>query len=286
MNSAYDIAYSRNLGWLTPSEQKRLSEIRVGILGVGGVGGQYAELLARTGVTKFVIWDPDTFSIENTNRQNECRSSNYGVNKADTIAKLILDINPHAEVAVSPRAIQVDDLDQFCSSIDFYFDGLDFFATDIRIEVFRRLRQYDVTAITAAPVGTGASCMVFTKDSMSFDDYFGLHTTTCHVKRSILFLSGLTPTLMQRSYLADPTYTNLKDRRVPSLGIGVATAGSLATSTFLKLALMRGSTRLAPWSIHFDPYLGKLRKTYTWFGYRNPLQRLKRWIANRVLKTG
>lgn len=279
-----DTKFSRNLGWLTADEQRHLATLRVGLLGVGGVGGQYAELLARTGVTQFTIWDPDSFASENTNRQNECRSSTYGRKKVDVIAKLILDINPEAMIKAIARPIQNDDLDEFCRSIDFYFDGLDFFAVDIRIEVFRRLRKFGIPAITAAPVGTGASCLVFTNNSMSFDNYFGLHTTADHVQRSILFLSGLTPSLMQRTYLVAPEYTQLADRRVPSLGVGATTAASLAVTTFMKFALKRGAVPLAPWSTHFDPYLLKLRRKYTWFGYRNPLQALKRWIANRILK--
>ncbi len=283
-DSTIDSLFTRNLGWLTSDEQRTIASVRVGILGVGGVGGQYAELLARTGVTQFVIWDPDTFSAENTNRQNECRTSNYGKSKAEVIAKLILDINPNATVQCFAQSIQTQHLEQFCQSIDFYFDGLDFFAIDIRIEVFRCLRKHDVPAVTVAPVGTGASCLVFNKSSMSFDDYFGLHTSTDHVERSILFLSGLTPTLMQRSYLVAKQYTRFSDHRVPSLGIGVTSAASLATTTFLKAVLKRGTIRPAPWSFHFDPYLEKTRHRYTWLGYRNPIQWLKRLIIRQTLK--
>lgn len=286
-NNKFDArkAFSRNIGWLSETEQEELSKIRVGILGVGGVGGQYAEILSRLGVRRFVIWDPDEFSIENTNRQNECRISNYAKSKAETITKLILDINPSAEVQFTPRAILETDLEDFCRSIDFYFDGLDFFATEIRIKVFRELRRLGIPAVTVAPVGTGASCLVFDSHSMSFDDYFGLHTTTDHVERSILFLTGLTPTLMQRTYLAAPQLTNLAQQRVPSLGIGVTTAGSMAVSTFLKITLKRGKVHKAPWSIHFDPFLGKFKKRYTFWGYRNPLQFFKRKLAHLTLRT-
>src|SRR5688572_22217908 len=76
------IAFSRNLGWVTESEQTQISRLHVGIIGMGGVGGQYAEVLARLGVGTFTICDPDTFSMENTNRQNQCQITNYGRNKA------------------------------------------------------------------------------------------------------------------------------------------------------------------------------------------------------------
>jgi molybdopterin/thiamine biosynthesis adenylyltransferase len=279
------LAFSRNIGWLTPHEQEQLSKVRVGILGAGGVGGQYAEILARLGVREFVIWDPDEFSIENTNRQNQCQASTYGRKKAEVLAELIRDINPTATVRSYATAMTKDELDGFCKSIDFYFDGLDFFETDIRIAVFRALRHHQRPAITVAPVGTGASALLFTDRSMSFDDYFGLHLVQDPVVRSIYFLTGLTPTLMQRRYLVDQSRTDLAKKQVPSLGIGVYTAASMAATTFLKVVLQRGPVRPAPWSLHFDPYLGELKSRYTFWGYRNPIQMLKRWIAMKVLKT-
>lgn len=279
-----NLAFSRNLGWLTPDEQELLSKVRVGILGAGGVGGQYAEILARLGVCEFVIWDPDEFSIENTNRQNQCQTSNYGRNKADVLAELIRNINPAATVRSYPTAITKDKLDDFCQSIDFYFDGLDFFETEIRIALFQSLRRHRRPAITVAPIGTGASALLFTDRSMSFDDYFGLHLVQDHVSRSIYFLTGLTPTLMQRRYLVDQSRTDLEKKQVPSLGIGVYTAASLAATTFLKVVLKRGPVKTAPWSLHFDPYLGVFKSRYTFWGHRNPVQRLKRWIAMQVLR--
>ncbi len=278
------LAFSRNIGWLTNNEQERIAQVRVGILGAGGVGGQYAEILARLGVSHFVIWDPDEFSIENTNRQNQCQASTYGKKKVEVIAELIRDINPLAVIHSYPKAMTDEKLDEFCQAIDFYFDGLDFFETDIRISVFRALRRHRRPAITVAPVGTGASALLFTNESMSFDDYFGLHLAKDHVTRSIYFLTGLTPTLMQRRYLVDQSRTDLAKKQVPSLGIGVYTAASLAATTFLKVILQRGTVKLAPWSLHFDPYLGTLKSRYTFGGYKNPVQRLKRWIAMQVLK--
>ena len=72
----YDKAFSRNLGWVTAEEQKIISQVRVGIVGLGGVGGQYAEILARLGVAQFSLCDQDEFSMENSNRQNGCQVEN------------------------------------------------------------------------------------------------------------------------------------------------------------------------------------------------------------------
>ena len=46
----YDDAFSRNLGWVTTAEQRKLMASRVCIAGLGGVGSIYLLTLARLGV--------------------------------------------------------------------------------------------------------------------------------------------------------------------------------------------------------------------------------------------
>lgn len=268
-------AFSRSLGWLNSEDLSKLSQLHVGIIGMGGVGGQYSEILARLGVGRLTLCDPDQFSVENTNRQNECKVSNYGKNKAEVIASLVKDINPQIQVNVLPEALRIDQVDSFCRSIDFYFDALDFFVIDLRIAIFRKMRELGKPAITVAPIGTGAACVIFTKDSMSFDDYFGLHTTEDVVDRANLFLVGLAPTLQHRHYLLDPGRVDFGKRKSPSLPMGVYSCASVAATTLLKIVSGRGPLLAAPWSVHYDAYLMKIKKRYVWLGYRNPFQRLK-----------
>lgn len=280
----YQTAFSRSLGWLTEDELKRLANLKVGLVGLGGVGGQYAEVLARLGVGNFVIYDPDTFSIENTNRQNECRVSNYGKNKAEVIAKLVRDINPTAKVTAIPKALEMDEVDQFCRSIDIYIDSLDFFVVDLRVAIFRKMRELGKPAFTIAPIGAGSALLVFTKDSMSFDDYFGFHTTTDYVVRANMFLTGVAPTLQHRHYMPEPDRINFVKRKAPSMPIGVYSCASTGATMVIKLALGRGKVWAAPWSIHYDPYLLTIKKRYVWMGYRNPFQRLKVFIMNKMVR--
>lgn len=277
MHNNFDanLAFSRNLGWLTPSEQSLLANLHVGLVGLGGVGGQYAEILARLGVGKFTLYDADTFSIENTNRQNECKTSNYGKNKAEVIRSLILDINPTAKVTAHNEHLTSENVPSFCEKIDIYLDTLDFFVIDLRIVIFQHMRRLGKPAITVAPVASGAASLVFTADSMSFDDYFGLHRSQDPIERSQMFLLGLTPSLLQRHYLQDNQYVDLMNRRVPSLPLGVYSSAAVAATTLLKVVLKRGKVLSAPWSVHYDPYMLTLKKKYVWWGYKNPFQRIK-----------
>ncbi len=283
MSFSYAAAFSRSLGWLTEPELKKLSETHVGIIGMGGVGGQYAEILARLGVGKFTLCDPDLFSIENTNRQNECKVSNYGRNKAEVIAAVVRDINPLAVVTIIPGAMHASDVPKFCASVDVYLDALDFFEIDLRMSIFRKMRELGKPAVTVAPIGMGAACLVFDKNSMSFDNYFGLHETNDPVERSLRFLTGLAPSLQHRHYIQERDRVDFAQRKTPSLPIGVYACAAVTATMVVKLILGRGKILTAPWSVHYDAYRMKVVKKYTFFGYRNPIQRLKLSIARRML---
>ena len=53
----YDVAYSRNIGWVTEEEQQTLKSKRIAIAGMGGVGGEHLLTLIRLGITKFNLSD-------------------------------------------------------------------------------------------------------------------------------------------------------------------------------------------------------------------------------------
>ena len=61
----YNKAFRRNLGLITEQEQQKLSNAHVAIVGMGGVGGIHAATLARLGIGRFSIADPDVFEISN-----------------------------------------------------------------------------------------------------------------------------------------------------------------------------------------------------------------------------
>ena len=55
----YDLAFDRNLGWITDWEQLALRSKRVAIAGMGGVGGLHLLTLARLGVGVTDLWAED-----------------------------------------------------------------------------------------------------------------------------------------------------------------------------------------------------------------------------------
>ena len=86
---SYGEAFSRNLGLVSAAEQERLRASRVAVVGLGGVGGVDLVALARLGIGKFSIADPDIFEMRNTNRQYGATRSAEGRYKADVMCKFV-----------------------------------------------------------------------------------------------------------------------------------------------------------------------------------------------------
>lgn len=90
--------FSRSRLLLGESGMKKLSQARVAIFGIGGVGGYTAEALARTGIGSFVLVDDDKVCLTNINRQIIATKKTVGQYKVDVMRQRILDINPDARV--------------------------------------------------------------------------------------------------------------------------------------------------------------------------------------------
>ena len=278
----YDAAFSRNLGWVTEKEQAQLRNTRVCIAGMGGVGGIYLLTLARLGIGAFSIADFDTFAPANTNRQAGATVSSMGRPKVDVMLEMASDINPDLDVRIFDRGLDTTNLDAFLADGDAYLDGLDFFALDIRREVFGRCAARGIPATTVAPLGMGAALLNFVPGGMHFDEYFRLAGQP-EDEQALRFLVGLSPAMLQLRYLVDPTRVDLARRRGPSTVIAVQLCSGLAAAQVVKLVLKRGDVIAAPSGLHFDAYRNQLKRTWRPGGNANPLQRLLMAVARRRL---
>eukprot|EP01125_Pyxidicula_operculata_P001420 TRINITY_DN11316_c0_g1_i1.p1 TRINITY_DN11316_c0_g1~~TRINITY_DN11316_c0_g1_i1.p1 ORF type:complete len:345 (-),score=90.16 TRINITY_DN11316_c0_g1_i1:26-1027(-) len=78
----------------------KLLNANVLVVGLGGVGGICAEMIARAGVGKMTIVDADTVDPTNRNRQIPALSSTEGKPKASVLAERIKDVNPDLDLTV------------------------------------------------------------------------------------------------------------------------------------------------------------------------------------------
>lgn len=99
---------------------EHLSQKKVIIFGVGGVGSWCAESLVRSGIINLTIVDPDNVCESNINRQLMATHSTIGKPKVDVLRQRLLDINPKAEITALQKV--------YCeqTAADFNLDKYDY----------------------------------------------------------------------------------------------------------------------------------------------------------------
>ncbi|MFC9590104.1 ThiF family adenylyltransferase [Streptomyces sp. NPDC056944] len=103
------------LGLFTPdtgAAQHRLLTARVGVIGLGGIGGIVAQHLAAAGVGRFWLVDDDRVALHNLNRQFTYTRSDLGRPKTEALADYLGAIRAGVEtVGVRKRITTTGDLD-------------------------------------------------------------------------------------------------------------------------------------------------------------------------------
>jgi molybdopterin/thiamine biosynthesis adenylyltransferase len=277
---SYREAFDRNIGWVTEAEQQALGNKRVGIAGLGGVGGAHVLALSRLGVGALSLADFDNFEIQNFNRQAGANVETIGRAKLDVVSEMARSINPNIDIRGFRDGVHAGNLARFLDSIDLYIDGLDFFVLEQRRQVFEACAERGIPAITVAPLGMGAALLVFLPGRMSFEQYFRLAGCS-ETEQAARFLAGLSPSMLQLGYLVDPSRVDLAARKGPSTVMACDLCAGIAATEALKLLLGRGHVYAAPWGIHFDAYKNRLKRTWRPGGNAHPLQRALIALARR-----
>ena len=98
------VDFSRSTALLGEGAFNRLAQMRVAVVGVGGVGSWCAEALLRTGVRHLTLVDDDIVAPSNVNRQCPATSRTLGRPKVEVMRERLLEINPEADVvAINER---------------------------------------------------------------------------------------------------------------------------------------------------------------------------------------
>lgn len=94
------------------------------IIGLGGVGGICAEMIARAGVGSMTIVDGDVVDLSNCNRQVPALHSTAGKLKAEVMVERLKDINPELKLTVikefikEERIIEIVESQQYDHAVD------------------------------------------------------------------------------------------------------------------------------------------------------------------------
>lgn len=284
INTNYDYfqAVSRNVGWVTLAEQQLLSQKKVAIAGMGGVGGAHLITLVRLGITRFHLADFDEFGVENFNRQAGAKMSSVGQPKLATLIQMARDINPDIDIVPFEQGVTLDNIDAFLHGVDVYVDGLDFFALQIRRLMFEKAYKAGIPSVTCAPLGMGVSNLNFVPGGMTFEEYFRMEGRSEN-EQYLRFFVGLSPARLHSPYLVVPEAINLPAKKGPSTIMACELCAGVAATQVLKLILNRGDVITAPRCLQFDAYRNKFKVSWRPGGNNNWLNRLAISIGTKML---
>ena len=282
MDYDYFEAFSRNLGFLSREEQTRLRNARVAIAGLGGTGGAQVHALARMGIGRFHLADPDTFELVNFNRQSGATVPNIGRLKTEVAKETILAINPEAEIRIFDSGVGVGNIDTFLEGVEVVVDSLDFYCFEERFLLYSKARARGLWVLTAPPLGFGFTLLMFDPKGMKFEDYFGFHSDMSERDRVIALIAGIAPKPFMLRYL-DRSHPDFEGRRLPSVGAAPFMIAGVMATEVTRILTGKGQAMAVPTIYQFDALLRQFHKKSHYWGMRVPLQRLKRAILNRVL---
>jgi len=117
--------YWRNLGTVGLGGQARLLRATVAVVGLGGLGGNVVEALARMGVGRLILIDGDVFEEHNLNRQILSAEAKLGVDKVQAARRRVAEINSAVGVVDHTVALTRENLPRLLEGADVVVDGLD-----------------------------------------------------------------------------------------------------------------------------------------------------------------
>ena len=144
--------HARSVPLLGEDGLAKLQRARVAVFGIGGVGGHLCEALARAGVGELHLFDKDTVSLSNINRQAVALHSTVGLAKVEVMKARIADINPACRVRVHEVFYLPENADAYdLSQYDYVADAID--TVSAKIELICRAKALDIPIISAMGAG-------------------------------------------------------------------------------------------------------------------------------------
>ena len=154
--------YSRQLllEEVGPEGQQKLSDARILIVGLGGLGSPAALYLAAAGAGTLLLADDDKLHISNLQRQILYRSSDTGTSKATLAAEALRALNPSITLYAINDRIGVSDQDELPARPTLVLDCSDNLATRHRVNAW--CFSLNIPLITASAVGFSGQLLVLT----------------------------------------------------------------------------------------------------------------------------
>jgi len=163
--------YARNMKTLSIPDQRKLLGSTVAVVGLGGLGGTVAEMLARMGVGRLILVDGDAFEDSNLNRQVTSRVANIGMPKAAAARERVAEINPGISVKSHQIFLEEENAAALIRGADIVVDCLD--SLKSRYYLSLACREIAAPLVIAAVAGLAGQVTVFFPEDNGFESVFG-----------------------------------------------------------------------------------------------------------------
>ncbi len=152
--------FARTQMLLGDSGMEKLKNAHVAVFGVGGVGGYAIEALVRSGVGKLDIFDNDTISSTNINRQIIALHNTVGQYKVDVMRTRAENINPQIEINAYTCFYTSDNADEYdLSKYSYIIDAID--TVSSKLELIMRADAAGVPIISCMGAGNKLDATCF-----------------------------------------------------------------------------------------------------------------------------
>lgn len=144
--------FSRTELLLGAESMKRLSNSRVAVFGIGGVGTFAVEALIRSGIGAIDIFDDDKVCLTNINRQLIATRKTIGQKKVEIMRQRILEINPIVKVETHEIFYGAENADDYDLNLyDYIIDAID--TVSSKLVLIKRAKDRNVPIISCMGAG-------------------------------------------------------------------------------------------------------------------------------------
>lgn len=139
---------------------EKLSQARVAVFGIGGVGSYTAEALVRSGIGAIDLIDDDRICLTNLNRQLFATRDTVGQHKVDVAEKRIRSINPDCKVITHKTFYMPDTKELFdFTEYDYIVDAID--TVKGKLELVMNSKASETPIISSMGAGNKVNAAAF-----------------------------------------------------------------------------------------------------------------------------
>ncbi len=168
----------------------RLRRSKVVVFGLGGVGSNCAEALARGGVGNLLIVDHDSVQKSNINRQAIAFNSTLGRPKVEVMSRMIADINPLIRVDAHEFFLLRENIEEFydayCGDADYIVDAIDTVSTKLSLAELAQKKGFRLIS------SMGAANKIYPEQFHIADIYDTVNCPLCRIMRKEARKRGIT----------------------------------------------------------------------------------------------